>query len=296
MKTRKLMTQCVFILFMLVLVSCGGGSAKPQDPTPTPETIVVETLQTSTQPAPQPTEVLTNIAFEDIRFYLDGQLARTVSYEITAAPDPANDDPFQLPSYYQFNFEGFVIEDPINDYPPIQWRQPRLYVIPVENMQAFPGGGFGLETLATLQQILSTQPAAISETMPTLPAIHFNNGEIWHANLRYLDFQNGSGVRFLVEYGQMAVEFGHATSYVFQGLTSDGGYYISLTLPVNFTVLDEYNLPHTVTDQASYAAFSENLASYQLGALAILNSSPDAAFTPDLAALDALVQTLIVKP
>jgi hypothetical protein len=102
-------------------------------------------------------------------------------------------------------------------------------------------------------------------------------------------------VRFLVEFGQIPATYGYEASYVFQGLTSDGKYSVSLTLPVNFPVLDVYNLPFSITDEASFEAFSNNLKSYQVGALAILNSAPDSKFYPDLGQLDALVQSLSVK-
>ena len=99
MKIRKLITRGIFILTMFALASCGGSSGSSDNSTV--ETIVAETLQALTQSAPQATEevVPTNIEFEDIRFNLDSQLARTMSYEITAVPDPADDNPFQLPSY-----------------------------------------------------------------------------------------------------------------------------------------------------------------------------------------------------
>jgi len=113
-----------------------------------------------------------------------------------------------------------------------------------------------------------------------------------------LNFQNGTGVRFLAEYSQVAFPVGNVVSYIFQGFTNDGKYYVSLTLPIGQTALDQYNAPYegALSDEACYQAFAENYESYLLGAVGILETTPDASFTPDLARLDELVQSLMVKP
>jgi hypothetical protein len=162
-------------------------------------------------------------------------------------------------------------------------------------MESFPNGGYGLSALTNLQEILETSPGEIAERIPVVPHwINFNNGEVFHSNVEYLNFQNGSGVRFLAEYSQVAFPVGRWVSYIFQGLTDDGNYYVSLTLPINQTALDEYNTPYNTStaDEASYQEFSENFSSYLLGAVAILETTPDSSFTPDLAQLDAFVQSL----
>ena len=62
--------------------------------------IVAGTLVAATQSAPQTPDVETSIEFENIRHYLDGQLARTKSYPITAADHPIAepDNPILQPS------------------------------------------------------------------------------------------------------------------------------------------------------------------------------------------------------
>ena len=135
--------------------------------------------------------------------------------------------------------------------------------------------------------------------MPVLPyLVNRDNGEVFHSNVQYLNFQNGSGVRFLAEYSQAPFPVGKAMAYIFQGLTNDGKYYISLTLPISQTVLDQYNLPYnnSISDADGYQAFAEGYASYLFGALGILDTTPNSGFSPDLARLDAMVQSLNVKP
>ena len=303
----------------LFLAACGGQP----NPVPGVETVVAATFQalTATQPTElpateaasevqpamepqatpeaspaQPESPEPNVAFEGISFYLDYQLAKSWAYEITSPPDPASDNPFQKPSHYQLDFQEYVV-DPGEGFR--GWRQPRLYIIPVENMQSFPNGGYLLESLSKQQQILVSRPEVVAEAMPIVPHdISFNNGEVFHSNLKYLNFQNGSGVRFLAEYSQAPFPIGKAMSYIFQGITDDGKYYVSLTLPIGQTALDQYNSPYegSLSDEASYQAFAENYESYLLGAVGILETTPDASFSPDLARLDELVQSLLIKP
>lgn len=295
------------MLFVFALTSC-GGSVSTSDEAGI-QTVVAGTLQALTATAPEVAATSTpsdataaNVTFEDISFHLDDQLASGMSYEITVADDPAASPGamFWDPSYYQLNFEGFVTADPLQEYP-ITWRLPRMFVIPVENMQSFPSGGYGLEDLAQLQNILSTKPTAISESMPILPysKIPANRAESWHSNLRYLDFHNGSGVRFLAEFSQFpAPSTGHS-AYIFLGLTNDGRNYVSLAMPVNHTALDQYNEPYRdgkLSDPAVFNTFMENYESYLIGANAILESTPDSSFMPDLGRLDDLVRSLSVKP
>jgi len=296
MKKTKTMITWMSVLLMLTLTACSGASSDSDI-----DTIVAQTLEALTQTAPQATEaasapaVTANVEFENISFYLDPQVAASMSYEITAPPEAGSDNPFQQPSQYRLNFVGVPVESSQG----IGWREPRLYVIPVENMQSFPGGAYGAESFASLQQILSAQPASISSSMPILPYnITFNNGEEFHSNLKYLNFQNGSGVRFVAEFSQTAVPLGRYTSYIFQGITSDGQNFVSLTMPVNTTALDEYNAPYvnSIADQTAYEQFSANYESYKLGAVAILETAPDASFTPDLSKLDALIESLLVRP
>jgi len=321
MKVPVSMYRGGIVLLIFALTSCGGGKAD----VPAVQTVVAETFQALTANAPelaptsesapillstptaeslpsplptsaQPTTPEPNVTFEGISFYLNYQLANSWSYEITPLPDPTSDNPFQQPSQYRLQFEGFVGADAVfHD----DWRTPRLYVIPVANMQSFPGGGYGLDVLAQLQQILTTKPAKLSENMPILPFnVNFDNGEAFHSNVNYVNFKNGAGVRFLAQFAQFPNTIGHRASYIFEGLTNDGKYYVCMTLPISQTALDQYNAPYDTvnSDPVASKAFWDNFESYLVGAIAILEETPNSSFTPDLSQLDALVQSLSVKP
>ena len=75
--------------------------------------------------------------------------------------------------------------------------------------------------------------------------------------------------------------------YTYQGLTSDGHYYVAVVLPINLPGLpadaqDTNNLP---SDFAKYVADTADL----------LDQQPAGTFTPDLVKLDAMIESIEVK-
>jgi len=77
--------------------------------------------------------------------------------------------------------------------------------------------------------------------------------------------------------------------YAYQGLTSDGKYYVSVIMPVSNSALPASG------DGADLNQLSENYASYLTGVRTQLDAQPDDSFTPSLAALDELAQSITVK-
>jgi hypothetical protein len=117
----------------------------------------------------------------------------------------------------------------------------------------------------------------------------FNAGQLFQAQVRYLDFQNGSGARWLSQYGQALYGIGWPNLfYTYQGLTDDGMYYVSIILPVNHPSLP--NPDDLTLDQAFY----DNYENYAEETRNDLNNAADASFMPSLVLLDQIVETLFV--
>ena len=54
-----------------------------------------------------------------------------------------------------------------------------------------------------------------------------------HTQVKYLDMKSGKGVRYLTQFNQGISPINNSELiYTFQGLTSDGKYYIAAVLPV----------------------------------------------------------------
>ncbi len=124
------------------------------------------------------------------------------------------------------------------------------------------------------------------------------------AQVRYLSFANGSGVRVLTQFAQnwWPINNGDLV-YVFQGLTSDNAYYISAILPVTAPFLPEQvDDPAAVppVDGVSFPAssspkFGEEYSSYQRAVIKKLNEISPEKFVPSLSMLDALMESLQVE-
>ncbi len=140
-----------------------------------------------------------------------------------------------------------------------------------------------------LQALLTSQDPNPS-SVPFLPL--YNAAQMMQAKVNYLQFQNGSGVRFITQYGQAAMPINNVSAiYSFMGLTSDGKYVISATFPVTHP---DFAADNMTEPAEGWAAFSENYETYITNMESLLAGQPDNSFTPDLAQLDEMMSSFLV--
>jgi len=171
------------------------------------------------------------------------------------------------------------------------WLQlpPQIKVYPVASLESDELTRARAEALRAL---LKTKPASPADEIPVLPLI--NATQVFRVQVRYLDFQNGSGVRFLTQYRQ---DPGPVTDeeifYTFQGLTDDGANYVVASFPLATDVL-----PDTISfESQEFREFEKmNYQDYVREQTRILDGLPSAGFDPDLAILDQIIASLIVQP
>jgi hypothetical protein len=144
-------------------------------------------------------------------------------------------------------------------------------------------------------------PSAISSDQ--LPGIPFIEGtQVFASNIKVIPFQNGQGVRFLTEYAQyFASANNHDLVYHFQGLTSDGEYYIVAILPIRNPMLAETSdpgapLPVGGVPYLFYSDPTSDVQLYYKSVTEILNATPPQDFTPTLDYLDSLIQSMRINP
>jgi hypothetical protein len=124
--------------------------------------------------------------------------------------------------------------------------------------------------------------------MPYLPLI--NAAQMTHAQVQFLDFKSGKGVRYLTQFAQgMVTVANNELVYTFQGLTSDGKFYIAAVLPVT-----NPELP-AVSKVNEELVLSGGYKDYITKTGAMLDEQPAATFTPDLSKLDAMIGSIEVK-
>ena len=244
---------------------------------------------TEAPPSPSPTtlppttEAPPTISYEGIDFTFGPAIAQNAQPEIVpAAPgDPNNSFPGDVhPQYYLFSLNGYPLAN--------TFHQPKIYIYPARDYGTMDPNV--AQIVLQLQQALA-QKSAPAKDIPFLPI--WNAAQMLTANIKFVDFKNGSGIRFLSQYGQAFAPINnHDLFYTFQGLTSDGAWYVSAILPVSNPILpnDDQAVPG-----GDWEAFGQNFATYITDITAKLAAQLDGSFTPNLAVLDAMIQSLKVK-
>lgn len=254
------------------------------------DTIVAATIQalTSVAPATQTPVSGTTITVNNISFVIPTGLGNGAQAETIEAVPPSDDMPWWeiAPAYNKYLIQGYLLPD--------TFHKPALYVYPVdEYIQVNEDVATLVDTLKT---ILNSPGQLLPENLPFLPT--FNAGQVFHSNEQFLTFQNGTGVRFLTQFAQAPYPVNnHDLFYTFQGLTSDGAYYVSVILPINTAFLSANGNPETPLP-AEGVPFDwnnfENAAAHFELVKQKLNATDPNAFTPSLTNLDALIQSVLI--
>lgn len=189
---------------------------------------------------------------------------------------------YPAPEHILFDFDGYPNEENSNVLPEIR-------IFPAgEYAQINPDAG---EQIEILRQALSERPIQPNPPLPYLPMI--NAGKLITARIGFLDFQNGSGIRYLTQIGQDVYPINNADLlYTFQGLTSDGLYLVSASFPIQSVELPangdevEYN----------YLEFTETFKEYASDTTWLLEQARAETFIPNMDLLDEMLSTLYVSP
>ena len=267
------------LLALSLLVAGCGESAQETSPAGA-EAAQADLPQESGAPAAGAEAIGVN--FQGISFSYDSELAKGVSPEqIPAAAEAENAPTWAIyPAHVQFTFNDYPLETPIN--------QPRLYIYPTNQYRAI--NPTAAEQIERLEQLLANRPEAPEENLPFLPL--FNANQVIHPQVAYLEFQNGSGIRFLTQYSQAVGPINNnELFYTFQGLTEDGAYYVSAIFPVSHPSLpaDASTVPG-----GDLSAFESNFENYRVETMQQLSQAEPGSFTPDLTRLDRLVETILI--
>jgi hypothetical protein len=232
-----------------------------------------------------------DIAYQGVSFSIPEGVATGVSAQVIRASSGPD-----IPSWevYPEHVDLMLLEYPAQN----RYHQPRIVVYPVAAFEQVSEGA--AQVIAALRQLLAERPDTLPQTLPALPL--FNAAQVFHAQVEYLDFQNGSGVRFLTQYDQNFAPINNQELiYTFQGLTSDGKTYVAAILPVNAPFLANEERPDAPVPQGGIPFpqpdspnFGEEFGGYLDTVARKLEETAPETFTPDLSKLDALVQSIEV--
>lgn len=257
-----------------------------EGPTLTQPVVVVETemVLPPTEPPALPTEavVVPDVSFEGISFMLGKGVASGVTTEtLPAVPASENTAPWDVgPQQWNIKFNGYLLSG--------TFHNPQMIVYPIDEYIAIDANV--KERIDRLKTILAGQPASIQGGIPFLPA--WNAGEVFHSNIKYVNFQNGTGIRYLSMYAQaIAPVNNNALFYSFQGITSDGKYYISMVMPVRHPDLRE----NSDLTQQEWDDLSNHYDTYLAQQIDMLNNYPNSSFSPGLDQLDLIVASIKIE-
>jgi len=170
-----------------------------------------------------------------------------------------------------------------------------IYVIPtsdakVKNFRkSYPTVADATKDLGSLLKSKTAAPTDV----PILPWM--DAASPIHSHVKYLPFKNGTGVRYVATYQiEPEVISNDGLIYSMQGLSADGKYYVSAMIPVKTKTLPEKSDVATWSKE-KYDQFSKTFADYSKKENAKLNKLNEAAFSPSLAELDALVNSIKVQ-
>lgn len=273
---QKLLTLC-----MTLFLVQGCNLSNPAAPTLTLEpTVVVATATTDTRGV---------VTLNNVSFTLPIGVAEDAQSEMVAATPGTESDPWWniAPAHLQFKLTGYQLQD--------TFLEPQILVYPAEEYAQMVNSP-AKDQIARLKNIL----AGAGVSKDTLPMVgSFNAGQIFAAHIQRIDFKSGKGVRYLTEYAQYAAPVNnHDLVYEFQGLTSDGKYYVIAVLPVSSSILAEDSKPDAAIPPGGVAIPPSGMpdAAYYDAVTKALDAMYPDSFNPSLFQLDTLISSITVTP
>jgi hypothetical protein len=188
---------------------------------------------------------------------------------------------FAVPEHVDFTFYDYPLSD--------TFHNAHIAIYPVaEFLEVNP---VAEETVAELEAFLARKPKDPDKVPLVLPA--FNAAQMITVQVEYLTFEDGSGVRFVSQYGQASWPINNSDLfYAYQGFTDDGLYLISAILPVSHPSLPADG-DTFIGDE--YDAFINAFEAYLLDVESQLALESPTSFFPQLTDLDAMMESMQIE-
>ena len=288
---KKILTLLLIVVF---LAACNLPFGTTPEATPEPVVIVVTATTAAEEPiVPVPTEppapAGTPFSQDGVSLVIPECMPISILGLVIPAL-PYSEEDFMMdfyPQHVQFDLMGYPLSGKFFD--------PIIRVYPADEFSAM-NEVIG-DRVTALQTMLANQPAGAPEGVPFLPL--FNAGQVFRSQVRYLSFQNGSGVRFLTEFAQYSAPVNnHDLIYSFQGLTTDGKYWISAIFPVTLPYLQEaWDSTEVPMDGVAMPAFDSptfetDIQNYYATMTTRLEQTANDTYLPSLSCLDALMMSM----
>jgi hypothetical protein len=225
------------------------------------------------------------VTLNNVSMTIPQGLAKDALSEMVSASTDSNAPPWDIaPEHLRFIFTSYPLQD--------KFLQPQVIVYPAnEYAQLVPNVA---DNILRLKEIAAGGPLS-EDNLSQAP--FFNAQQLIAAQLKVINLQNGSGYRAVMQYAQYPATINnYELIYHFEGLTTDGNYYVVAILPINAPILAETDKPDAVIPTGGVPVPAEAVPNevYYSEVTDKLNMlSPDE-FTPSLNLLDSLIQSISV--
>lgn len=267
-----------FVLTVLLITGCtteATATIRSTDTAPLATEVPAETLAAETESAPQSQNEAQNVIHFDkmgisIGFdYPEGFSQSIATSELdTYEPQAPFDLPY--PQHARIFFTGYPGDS--GDFTANGFR-----VFRAEEINALETGA-----LESLYAVLDGQTDHHSD-FPRMAGA----GSLIDAQLTPLTFQNGNGYRYLFTKSFSADPLtGTTLTYMYQGVTSDEQYFISVIMTVDAPFLAEFIGQPLISPQ-DFETYYQNVNSR-------VESASGEEFSPSLSALDELISSIVI--
>jgi hypothetical protein len=275
------------LLLALLMTACSGTPPDtPEAPTQAVVNTRVPTLEPTTAPTRQPTVTQASVLkqtvnFRGIEFSYDLSLASEIVGDSLPA-SLSSQTGVQDPAHIRFTFDDAELSNVFNP------REPQLRIYSVQDYRQSSEQTAGAR-IDLLSSLIDEKPELVGYELPVLPVVDAK--QLFHIQLKYLDFEDGSGLRYISRYGgEDTAVTNQDIFYTYQGLSDDGKYIICFYFPLTTSVLPDSleTVPEEHKDFLNLGTFETYLQDTvgQLG-----NLSPQS-FNPNINLLDELVQSI----
>ena len=254
---------------------------QPMTPTLTaiPTSDNSETPSKITPPIP-----LLDFSYEGISFSYDKAHLSGITARVIEGQNKGEDmlPDMTYPTHIQFDFDHYPVTPHI--YTPVI----RVYpVVAYENISEIAAS-----TVTNLKKALLEQPdGGMFVSLPSMPL--WGAPTLFTTQVQYLDFQNGSGMRFLAMFAQdLLYPDNQNLIYIYQGITHDGQYYVSAILPMTHPGLPDDGQAEITNWDHFYANWDDLCTD----TLKLLEEAGSHNFSPSLDSLDIMLASMTIQP
>ncbi len=299
--------KVVFIFTMAGLILACSIASAPTTAAPDQQsiaTIVAGTIQAITAAAPAATSSIPPtqpaqsagipVSFQNVSFIIPNGLASGASSQaIPNNPSDQNNGPWAVaPAHVEFTLSNYNL-------PADHFSQIIIDVYPAQEYASMYDGA--KISLQRLQAALSNPSMPLTnDNLPQVP--YFNAASMFVAQVKPIQFKNGSGFRMITQYGQaVGPVVNSGTFYHFEGLTGDKKYYVIAVLPIQAPFLANGNDPNAPAPAGGvpfpgYTSMNpKDYENYFQAVADKMNAASNDTFSPSLNTLDALIQSISIQ-